>query len=577
MSIYYGGSKIIFNNEDLNIIEEKSEIIQVIKDLKYFKFEFNKKKYYFCTNNTELSSLQINKEDIILNKDTSIELEEFQEKLLERNICYRLNDKKQYFCYIEKKRAEVKKDKTVLDNLIEHLPPVFYRLHQILGSAKLRGTTIILHEDTWKSKSNRFKLGLIAEYEQLMGSAKLTNKETPGRDGQFKKFPVDTRNANKDYATAVNDLISISLFVVKTNPKDYIKFLKVYHDSIQEMELTNGGNAHIDTEQLDLLKRVNLHDIFKDGYTFISLDLNNNHAKRAAEAAAKTPIEVAEVMEEIEQNFKEEKISVRKKEPIEPIIEHLEDSITNIYTIIKDSVYIQHEYNIPDQNKSLKIYYDNLYILWNVHKDDKLKKIYWSYVIVDPANIHIGMKYFVKKQGCPGGGFASKAIYNNYKITETVDINYMIDENGRDFVSESEDIRNSLLVKYKAIGIKYYNKVWIIHVHGPDLDINNWKYKPPYNFVYTYISVFKVFLEIKKKEPWLNLRFSLISLGSFLKSALITFEGNKTLEIIRIQKKCLNDVGGSVLKMFDKEEIDILNDSNISFALGEDYDVLKPE
>ena len=202
-----------------------------------------------------------------------------------------------------------------------------------------------------------------------------------------------------------------------------------------------------------------------------------------------------------------------------------------------------------------------------------LEKIYLSYVIVDPANT-TSMKYFVKKIG-KTAYYASGSIYEKYKITSgNLDINYMIDENGTNFIDESEDERIKYIENYKAIGIKYYNKVWIIHVSGPYFNLNNWEYKPPYNFVNTYISVFKVFLNIKKLEPWLNLRFSLISLGSYLDNV---FDPSKyDISNIEFKKNCLNDVVNHTLKSFSKEDLDILNNSNICFALGSDYNNLKP-
>lgn len=53
---------------------------------------------------------------------------------------------------------------------------------------------IKLPASSWKSEDGRFLRGLIAEYEQLMGAAGLTNanRRAHGR-GEFKKLPVFKR------------------------------------------------------------------------------------------------------------------------------------------------------------------------------------------------------------------------------------------------------------------------------------------------------------------------------------------------------------------------------------------------
>ena len=72
------------------------------------------------------------------------------------------------------------------------LPPMFICLKEVLAGATLDSSgTIFLSSEAWKDSPQVFKADLIAEYEQLMGAALLTNDNRNANGfGKFKKFPV---------------------------------------------------------------------------------------------------------------------------------------------------------------------------------------------------------------------------------------------------------------------------------------------------------------------------------------------------------------------------------------------------
>ena len=81
---------------------------------------------------------------------------------------------------------------TNVGDFIGILPPMFICLKEVLAGATLDSSgTIRLSSEAWKDKPQVFKADLIAEYEQLMGAALLTNDNRNANGfGKFKKFPV---------------------------------------------------------------------------------------------------------------------------------------------------------------------------------------------------------------------------------------------------------------------------------------------------------------------------------------------------------------------------------------------------
>ena len=157
------------------------------------------------------------------------------------------------------------------------------------------------------------------------------------------------------------------------------------------------------------------------------------------------------------------------------------------------------------------------------------------------------MSLFLKNDPQPSANFASGAIYNLYNLDKnTINIENII-----------YDTSNKTVKKYEAIGIKYKDKGWIIHVTGPNTETN---YED--NMLKTYTSIFNIFLKILKKDnKKYNLRLSLVGLGSFLPT-----------KYKRINKeKLLNSILSKILTKENEERFIALNENKISIALGESF------
>jgi hypothetical protein len=149
----------------------------------------------------------------------------------------------------------------------KNLPKTFGRLKGVLESAWVEANgTILIPKSAWESQNSGFRKGLIAEYEQLMGAAWLSNiAEGQQGFGEFKKLPVYGRRANGIYDSRVNELLSGS--GEKDLLPDYLLMLRKYHQSVRKDHLVCKGNARISADQFNLLCQVNLQELFPDSYS----------------------------------------------------------------------------------------------------------------------------------------------------------------------------------------------------------------------------------------------------------------------------------------------------------------------
>jgi hypothetical protein len=144
----------------------------------------------------------------------------------------------------------------MLDSFRDNIPEIFSSLREIFTRATIEnGVNILLPQTSWGAKSREFKLDLIAEYEQLMGSAYLTNLRQPG-SGEFKKFPIYGRNAMPSLEKQVNNFLQAQMRRGGGRMRrvgDYLKILRQYHSSIEGPLSRMGGDARINIRQfLDL-------------------------------------------------------------------------------------------------------------------------------------------------------------------------------------------------------------------------------------------------------------------------------------------------------------------------------------
>ena len=147
-----------------------------------------------------------------------------------------------------------------------NLPQTFGRLKGVLESAWVEASgTILMPQSAWDSKDGVFLRGLIAEYEQLMGAAWLSNIAQGQQGfGDFKKLPVYGRRADGTYDKRVNELLSGS--GGNEMLPDYLLTLRKYHQSVQKDRLVCKGNAHISLDQFNQLCRVDLNAVFPGNY-----------------------------------------------------------------------------------------------------------------------------------------------------------------------------------------------------------------------------------------------------------------------------------------------------------------------
>jgi len=155
----------------------------------------------------------------------------------------------------------------IFDDWRKTIPPVLERVSCILNHAAIGSDgTITISKSNWDSEDNAAINQLIAEYEQLMGAARLCNTATgqPGL-GQFKKLPVFGRVAKYQYEKRVNDLRSSRR--ENSTIAEYLHSLKDYHQSFQGDVFRCTDDAHISQDQLKQLYRIDFAVAFPLGYS----------------------------------------------------------------------------------------------------------------------------------------------------------------------------------------------------------------------------------------------------------------------------------------------------------------------
>ena len=154
---------------------------------------------------------------------------------------------------------------TNVGDFIGILPPVFICLKEVLAGATLDSSgTIFLSSEAWKDSPQVFKADLIAEYEQLMGAALLTNANRNADGfGKFKKFPVYGRGAEARVAERNADDT-----LLRKDVAMHLEALQKYHTMIQTSNLKDAGDARINQKQLSALAGLDLNATFPPSYTF---------------------------------------------------------------------------------------------------------------------------------------------------------------------------------------------------------------------------------------------------------------------------------------------------------------------
>lgn len=213
---------------------------------------------------------------------------------------------------------------------------------------------------------------------------------------------------------------------------------------------------------------------------------------------------------------------------------------------------LNYEYKISTIN-GFNILYDNYYVIYNNNNKKNVNKSLLNFlndentIIVDPANTG-NMNNLIKKSS-PIAGYASGAIYELYNFDKIIDYDQII----------FTDYSDKQIKNYEAIGIKYKDKGWIIHVTGPSSGLNYEK-----NMITTYTSIFEVFIKILKLEKKkYNLRLSLVGLGSFLPHSIKSSTNFTTINNY-LNEKILSNI-------LDEGKFIELKENKILIALGEEF------
>ena len=228
-------------------------------------------------------------------------------------------------------------------------------------------------------------------------------------------------------------------------------------------------------------------------------------------------------------------------------------------------------YKIKDININIK--FDDLYVTYT--KDiinftnaetyyDDMKKILKNSIIVDPAD-NVKILSFLNEKGM-GAKYASGSLYYLYNITSgDLDIKKTIPEN-----IDKNDFNNGYNLGTAVA--QEYTRGTIIHVQGPSI-YNGYSEKEwTEQVIITYTNIINLYLLIinnYSNEKNKILRFSLVSLGSFLPNDVNINDDNDKINFI------LDILLPNVFDRIDPEQIQKL-DNRIYFALGFDIpDILK--